>query len=347
MKVSFTQILPKEDPIHGTPCSRSSHGVSIVTDGTRLVLYGGEHTARMPLETEQTLWIACQNGGEWEWKCVLSDLEQQPPARIGHAQAAVGNDVFIFGGRAGITMKEMAMNDLWKFDTNTFKWAEVKTNGSPPAPRSFHRMIYVNDRFLYVFGGCGEDGRLADLYKFDLETSTWHTLEPSPLRGRGGANILQLKHNKLAIVAGYAGEETNDGHTFLLDTEQWEEDSLEHKLKGLRPRSVCVAASSSMACLIFGGEVNPSERGHEGAGGFTNDIVLMDPETCEYLSSIPIVNPLDKNWPQPRGWSDGSIIENTDAKGRKEAQLYIFGGLSGDDSNPIRLNDLWRMNITT
>ena len=40
-------------------------------------------------------------------------------------------------------------------------------------------------------------------------------------------------------------------------------------------------------------------------------------------------------WPISRGWSSGS------SKGKENNQLIIFGGLTGDDKSPVRLNDLW------
>lgn len=66
---------------------------------------------------------------------------------------------------------------------------------------------------LFVFGGCGDaSGRLADLHKFDTKTRTWTALGTSNvLRGRGGANMITLKDGALAVVAGFVGEETNDG----------------------------------------------------------------------------------------------------------------------------------------
>jgi hypothetical protein len=231
-------------------------------------------------------------------------------------------------------MQEQAMNDLWKLDTNTWTWSEVSCSGDVPAKRSFHRMLSVGDEYLYVFGGCGDSGRLADLYRLHLATYTWEALGASPLlRGRGGANLLVLDNDKLAVVAGFAGEETCDGHVFDTSMNTWHEELMSN-LEGLRPRSVCVAASlSERYCVIFGGEVNPSERGHEGAGGFANDVVLLDKTTGQYLESVA---PTSLEWPETRGWSDGAS---------NGMNLFFYGGLAGDDVNPRRLDDLWMLSI--
>ena len=39
-----------------------------------------------------------------------------PPSRVAHAQAAIGNVVYIFGGRGGVDIGETALNDLWKLE---------------------------------------------------------------------------------------------------------------------------------------------------------------------------------------------------------------------------------------
>mmetsp|Transcript_2158 Transcript_2158/g.3290 ORF Transcript_2158/g.3290 Transcript_2158/m.3290 type:complete len:347 (-) Transcript_2158:136-1176(-) len=344
MELSFNQISPKPDPVHGKPCRRSSHGVSILNNGSVLVLYGGEHVARTPLDDKESLWFAVKQDDDndnWQWQCILP-TGTKPPARVAHAQAAVGDrTVYVFGGRAGITMKEKAMNDLYQLDITTRQWKAIETKGgTPPVPRSFHRMISI-DNFLYVFGGCGEQGRMADLHQLNLTTLTWSSLGTSRLlRGRGGPNLLKLQNDQLAVVAGFAGEETNDGHVFSLKSNEWAPKLIEG-LADMRPRSVNVAASACKGCIIFGGEVDPSSKGHEGAGGFTNDVVILDSATGNHVQSI--LAPADStSWPETRGWSDGSLLEQSDGS----ASFFIFGGLSGDDSDPVRLDDLWRLDIS-
>ena len=85
--------------------------------------------------------------------------------------------------------------------------------------------------------------------------------------------------------------------------------------------------------VLFGGEVDPSERGHEGAGGFANDIVMINEDTLEVEH---MTEGASCGFPLARGWSDCDTSEN---EGRQT--IMIFGGLSGTDQNPMRLNDLW------
>jgi hypothetical protein len=347
----WNKLEASADPKHGVPCSRSSHGLSIVQNDSRLILYGGEKVARTPIDSSSACWALDMVGEKSSWRSI--DCSQGPPERLAHSQAAHGNNVYIFGGRAGITMNEQAMNDLWMLDASgepgTEKWSQVVPDESksdpPPETRSFHRMICIGDS-LYIFGGCGaEHGRLADLHRFDVIDKTWRNLGASLLRGRGGANLISLSSGKiLAAIAGFSGEETSDGHRFELASGKWEENLMVEELQDLRPRSVCVSGSfpSVGVALIFGGEVDPSDRGHEGAGGFENDITVLDEKTGAFKETIKASgSPEGTAWPEARGWSDATSVDD----GNGKASLFMFGGLAGDDTNPARLDDLWRLDL--
>jgi len=163
----------------------------------------------------------------------------------------------------------------------------------------------------------------------------------SLLRGRGGPSLFPIsKGQKLAVVAGFAGEETKDGHVFDLSTNTWNEQLLQ--LDNMRPRSVCVSGSfpSLGVSVIVGGEVDPSDKGHEGAGGFENDVVILDGKTVNYQGNLTMTDD-NKNWPGQRGWADADVVD----QGNGHGFLYLFGGLSGDDENPTRMDDLWKLDL--
>jgi Galactose oxidase, central domain/Kelch motif len=379
LQFSWQQLAGQPDPDHGLPCTRSSHGVSVIaannaatttnasnTNKILLLVYGGEHVARTPIHDEANcVWtyryhdqggettnqwqrITCTGGGGGD-DVSTTGMTMIPPARVAHAQALYQNRyLYVFGGRSGIEMQEQAMNDMWVLDTETYEWncvtaATTKESDSAPEARSFHRMICIGHA-LYVFGGCGAThGRLADLHRFDIPTRTWEAMGISPLlRGRGGPNLVALDNDtKLAVIAGFAGEETADGHVFDLVTKTWSGEDLTNSLKGMRPRSVCVSCSlpSLGVVLVFGGEVDPSDRGHEGAGGFENDLVVLDSKTGALLETFKATS----SSPNQRGWADADSVDNGSGGG----QFFVFGGLTGDDTHPVRLNDLWKLEIST
>jgi hypothetical protein len=373
-KYRWHKLEPMDDDEHGRPCTRSSHGLSMVQNGSRLIVHGGEHIARTPLERSQATWAADYNKDDatWKWRLITTTGDESSsassssssssssstlPPRVGHAQAAFNDTtVYVFGGRRGIGMDERGMNDLWKLDCSgpggSETWSLVTPNleqgDAPPEERSFHQMLCVGNS-LYVFGGCSVGhGRLADLHRFNIDTNTWQNLGASSfLKGRGGASFMTLASgNALGVVAGFIGEESNDGHVFhLMESNKWADAALTPQLKGLRPRSVCVSGSfpSIGVSVVVGGEVDPSAKGHEGAGGFENDIVLLDEKTGAYLgtTACPPTSVEEGRWPEQRGWADAASLEGDGGIGH----LYLFGGLTGDDANPKRLNDLWRLDV--
>lgn len=346
VELTWTRLDTSFQPSKGgkSPLARSSHGVSLVTSD-KLFVYGGEHVARTPLEETK------ENGKQcYGWFGDLSaktwkDLEgEAPPPRIAHAQTVhhATQTVYIFGGRQGIKMEEKALNDLWVWDGQTESWTEIVASGDIPEARSFHAMICVGD-CLYMFGGCGQtSGRMNDLYEFNIKTKTWKRLGASSLlKGRGGPNLIALEGGKkLAVVAGFSGQETKDGHVFDLASQTWDSELMKG-LDSLRPRSVCISASfpSVGVAVVFGGEVDPSERGHEGAGGFTNDLVLLGGTSGALIETIPA----GEGWPGPRGWADGGFFDDDS---NQTGYLYVFGGLAGDDKAPLRLSDLWQLKIS-
>ena len=109
----------------------------------------------------------------------------------------------------------------------------------------------------------------------------WSAL-PSPpaLSGRGGASLNASPDGRsLWVCAGFVGHETNDIMRFDLATSTWHRADSDF----LRPRSVCasftLAYPSNPAVFLFGGEVSPSDKGHEGAGDFARDLIALDPAT--------------------------------------------------------------------
>ncbi len=385
------RLTPAPDPVLGTtPLPRSSHGLSALGCGDRLVLYGGENVPRTPIaDDRQSLWLAERTtAGEqksasddddrrWGWTSLgPSEDGVAPPPRVAHSQAAVGDVVYVFGGRVAVDVSETPLNDLWRLEIadddgggeRRVRWTRIVAPGEEeggvqvavPEARSFHRMIAVNSS-LYMFGGCGSGGRLNDLWRFDTLSERWTNLGRSHvLRGRGGPNVLSLSSRtsgddddvRIAIVAGFAGEETNDGHAFSTSSGSWEPAGMDSVSDAMRKRSVCCFGSLPRLsrCLIFGGEVDPSAMEHEGAGTFESDFVVLDGATGRVIDVIaaPAANEPEEDprgregsggsWPEARGWSDAAV-------GADGETLYIFGGLAGDDVTPRRLDDLWECKV--
>ena len=99
---------------------------------------------------------------------------------------------------AGVDMGEGSLSDLWTLQLGLFgdvaEWDEVEVVGEGPPARSYHAMAAIGTR-IYVFGGCGEAGRLSDLWECDTAHAPprWRQLPSSrAVRGRGGAGFCAL-----------------------------------------------------------------------------------------------------------------------------------------------------------
>lgn len=317
--------------LDNAPLARSSHGLSSI--GGAAYLFGGEATARTAIDSVVHR-LDLQAGA---WTELEPSGSAAPLPRIGHAQCAASGQLIVFGGRTSVSMGEGDLNDLWSFDPEAVAWTPLEAaSGEPPSARSFHRAAAVGDR-VYVFGGCDASGRRADLHEFDLSSRRWTELAPPAdlggYPGRGGATLeAAADGSALLAVAGFAGHETNDVVRFDVARRVWERAPSEW----LRPRSVCASFSfapvSGPAVVVFGGEVSPSDKGHEGAGGFASDLVGID------AGGQPIEVVVDgASTPPPRGWGAGTAIAAD--------QGVLFGGLSGDDAAPVRLGDAWHLEV--
>lgn len=230
-------------------------------------------------------------------------------------------------------MEEKALQDLWSFDWNTRVWTEIAYSGEVPEARSFHQLISANGK-LYCFGGCSVDGRLNDLHSFDPKSAKWTKL-PSfdKIKGRGGA-VFQSDStgHSLFVVAGFVGEEAKDVYKFDTKTEQWRE--LPSLPSDIPARSVMTGVNVPQMGLIciFGGELTPSARGHEGAGNFSNDVLCLSTNDGSVVCATT-----DQEKPIPRGWLDSALVKSE----ANFAEIVIFGGLTGTDDDHVRNNDTW------
>jgi N-acetylneuraminic acid mutarotase len=335
------------------PLARSSHSISCIDNATQLLLWGGENEPRKPVTTDPSLY----NIASGSWSTITAP--GGPSLRVAHAAAAVNNKVYFHGGRTEIG-EESTLGDFYSFDSATATWTEIfsqkdcstssPTNKMPMA-RNYHSACSVGTN-IYIFGGCGgtlpEGGtrRLADLWRYDTVAGTWEEL-PSPegCLGRGGPGFVALD-GSLWVIGGFTGKESSDIHRFDLTTNTWENNisispsSNDPNQAAFTARSVFGRGGHSSDCsvsgcghaghlLVFGGEIDPSDLGHAGAGQFSNTTYCLDPKTRTW-HFVTTSSDNNEEYPGPRGWG-----ASTELPGRG---VVLSGGM--DDRNQ-RLNDLY------
>ncbi|XP_002534363.2 nitrile-specifier protein 5 isoform X2 [Ricinus communis] len=305
------------------PGARSSHAITIV--GPKAYAFGGEFSPRVPVDNN--LHVFDLQTQAWSIPEVTGDI---PPPRVGVTMAAVGKTIYVFGGR-DTTHKEL--NELYSFDTCTNNWILLSTGVTGPAHRSYHSTT-SDDRYVYIFGGCGVAGRLNDLWAYDTVDQKWVNY-PSPgdnCKGRGGPG-LAVAQGKIWVVYGFAGMEMDDVHRYDPVHETW--DQVETSGEKPMARSVFSTIGIGKYIIIYGGEIDPSHLGHLGAGKFTGDLYALDTENLIWMKLDD--GPGSKSHPGPRGWcafASGSL-------GGKLG-LLVYGGNSPSND---RLDDIFFLTL--
>lgn len=303
------------------PGARSSHAVAAV--GKKAYVFGGEFTPRVPVDNKLHLFDLDQR--VWSSPKVVGDI---PPPRVGVTMAAIGDIIYVFGGRDA---DHKELNELFSFDTRTNEWFLLSSDETGPPHRSYHSMA-ADDRRIYVFGGCGNAGRLNDLWAYDTIDHEWIQF-PSPgekCRPRGGPG-LAVSAGKVWVVYGFSGAELDDVHAFDLASKEWSVVDTTGGGGGEKPspRSVFSSVGIGKYVFIYGGEIDPSDLGHLGAGRFAGEVYGLDTETCGWIK----VSDGGGENPGPRGWCAFSAAEIDGEKG-----LFVYGGNSPTND---RLDDIF------
>eukprot|EP00928_Gymnodinium_smaydae_P019234 TRINITY_DN1735_c1_g1_i1.p1 TRINITY_DN1735_c1_g1~~TRINITY_DN1735_c1_g1_i1.p1 ORF type:complete len:384 (-),score=42.06 TRINITY_DN1735_c1_g1_i1:107-1258(-) len=337
------------------PEPRSSHAVTSLhrdvntpsgskREGAAYV-FGGEDIPRRAFDSRVH---RRDSSGVW----TVSDVGAPSPAPLlGCGAVGIGQALYVFGGRTGGTVcfdqdpNALATNEssvLMAFDVEAERWEIIDAPG-PPA-RSFHTMAVVQDK-LVVFGGCGVKGRLNDLWQFDPLQKSWSLLhdgsgDSSP-HAKGGSSLLPLPGfpGDMLLLFGFNGDQLGEVHHFDASSKTWRDVTAQQGGDVPSPRSVFAAASrkapnaGAPACEVFvlGGELEPSDQGHEGAGAFTDEAYTLtvsrttDTEfkyswqrgVCGDLATQRLTG-------EARGWHAATIV--TDSS--QGDTLVAYGGLT-------------------
>jgi hypothetical protein len=141
------------------------------------------------------------------------------------------------------------------------------------------------------------------------------------------------------VIGGFTGAEAADVHRFDLAAQRWDQAPGNAGADGVEFTARSVFARGSHACstpgcahadhvVVFGGEVDPSDRGHAGAGEFAGDTLCLDPHAARWHR--PEVG---GHTPCPRGWAASCTVP---------AGLVLSGGV---DLGNARLGDLHLLNF--
>nr|AML77568.1 putative LOV domain-containing protein [Cylindrocystis cushleckae] len=160
--------------------------------------------------------ITTLEAAAWQKLTVRGSVE---PSRCNFSACAVGNKVVLFGGE-GANMQPM--NDTFVLDLGAAspEWQHVHVDAAPPG-RWGHTLSCLNGSWLVVFGGCGREGLLNDVFVLDLneEQPSWREVAGTSRRPhpRSWHSSCTLEGSKLVVSGGCTDQGRLLSDTFLLD----------------------------------------------------------------------------------------------------------------------------------
>jgi len=209
------------------PRPRSDHAACVL--GCKMYIVGGSSQTVTPLND-----VHCFNLDtlQWEELQTTSIKDQMPQPRSGHSIAAVGENIFLFGG--GVWDREHSawvkkFNDLFSLNTQTLEWKKLDTDGVVPTASKFASVFSI-DHHIIIAGGASvyDDEVTGDTYILDTVTLTWKKA-PVKLAEKVDSASIALCGNRAYMFGGYCRGEKD---TFSVLDLNWKKKA--SRFSGLR-----------------------------------------------------------------------------------------------------------------
>lgn len=127
--------------------------------------------------------------------------ETLPESLASFEAAAVGEEIFVFGG---FDRSSRPSDVAAVLDTSTGTWRQL-----PPLPHPrYAHTVTLHDGLVYVIGGEGTDGTESAVDVFDPDSGTWSTGTPMP-QARGSHDTVSLGE-QLVVLGGWLGSAPTD-----------------------------------------------------------------------------------------------------------------------------------------
>jgi len=341
IRVSSEAFLPRSHH-SGTVVSGQAYIFGGETEAGRLA--GDEvHIVSLPLKK-------AGNAGKPDYKVVPSLGEGEdgtvPGPRTRHTACAIGEKIYVFGGRGEEEKPIEEMGRVWVFDTNTLGWSYIDpaTDASTPPGR-------------YLHGGAASENPLPNRNaseKASYGEQIQSTIGKLPsLIGKGSSP--QEPHGTLIISGGFSSQNDvlNDTWIFNVMSRIWSSLPSTPSTPPYPPslalthnRLYLISSSSDLGSEIhylpFTKETYSDARG-EGEVGLTSG-------KNEWTTLSFPTNPLT---PGPRPRKGAGLIPVTTGNGR-EYLLYFFGERaspptsetpSPSSDDPVFWSDVWSYQV--
>ncbi|KAE8736310.1 Adagio protein 3 [Hibiscus syriacus] len=215
------------------------------------------------------------------------------PSRCNFSTCAAGNRLVLFGGE-GVDMQPMDDTFVLNLDDSNPEWQQVSVKSSPPG-RWGHTLSCLNGSWLVLFGGCGRQGLLNDVFVLDLDAKqpTWkEVFGGSPPLPRSWHSSCTIDGSKLVVSGGCADAGLLLSDTYLLDltTEKpiWKEIPTTLTPPSRLGHSLSVYSRTKI--LMFGGLAKSGNLQLRSGEAYTIDLEDEEPQwrqlDCSAFNSI-------------------------------------------------------------
>nr|AML79138.1 putative LOV domain-containing protein [Centella asiatica] len=219
----LSRLTPRDVASIGSVCRRiclltkNEHVRKMVCQNA----WGREVTGALELRTKKLGWgrltreLTTLEAVCWKKFTVGGAVE---PSRCNFSACAAGNRLVLFGGE-GANMQPMDDTFVLNLDAAYPEWHRVIVKSSPPG-RWGHTLTSLNGSSLVVFGGCGSEGLLNDVFVLDLDAKqpTWTEVSGgTPPTPRSWHSSCTIEGSKLVISGGCTGAGVLLSDTYLLD----------------------------------------------------------------------------------------------------------------------------------
>ncbi|PIA17117.1 galactose oxidase, partial [Coemansia reversa NRRL 1564] len=135
-------------PMQGEALS-GRKGHTTVPVGSKMFVFGGTSDGRFRNDLVSfDVRAATKQGPRWNYDTVGGPDLVTPAPRAGHSCSVYPGSLYVFGGMDG----SQCFNDLWVYDLELRRWAQVTPNGAMPPARYGHASAVVDD-CIFVMGG--------------------------------------------------------------------------------------------------------------------------------------------------------------------------------------------------
>nr|AML78237.1 putative LOV domain-containing protein [Galax urceolata] len=219
----LSRLTPRDVASIGSVCRRIRHLTK--NEHVRKMVcqnaWGREVTGALELMTKKLGWgrlareLTTLEAVCWQKLTVGGAVE---PSRCNFSACAAGNRLVLFGGE-GVNMQPMDDTFVLNLDAANPEWCRVSVESSPPG-RWGHTLSCLNGSWLVVFGGCGRQGLLNDVFVLDLDAKrpTWKEIfGGTPPLPRSWHSSCTIEGSKLVVSGGCTDAGVLLSDTYVID----------------------------------------------------------------------------------------------------------------------------------